>query len=174
MKLSEISNQPEYFDRYMNKCDDVELLQAIRTSIEETKNFPIEKWVALGDKVYAPGKWTVKDMLQHLIDTERIFMFRALAFARGEQQRMISYDEDAYALHANAEQRELSNLIEELLHTHESLLKLYESFSEEILLKRGKGFKGEYSVADIGFLLAGHQRWHLQVLEERYYPLLNS
>ena len=97
MKRSELNPLPEYFDRYINKCDDVGISQAIQTSINELDRIPLAKWEWLKDKTYAPGKWTVKDILQHLIDTERIFMYRALAFSRGEMQLLPSFDEDKYA-----------------------------------------------------------------------------
>lgn len=172
MKRSQLSTVPEYFDRYINKCDDVELLDAIQTSIDELDNAPIEKWKALGDNVYTPGKWTVNDILQHLIDTERIFSYRALAFARGEMQPLPSFDEDGYAVAAQATNRTVESLVEELKLSHQSFKSLYQSFTPVMLSKMGKGFKGDYSVASIGFCMPGHQRWHLQVLEERYYPLL--
>ena len=169
MKRSELTALPEYFDRYINKCDDVELLDAIRISIDELHQAPVDKWEARGDYAYAPGKWTVKDLLQHLVDTERIFTFRALAYARGEKQAVPSYDEDAYAVNAQAGRRTVRSLVDELLLCHQSVLAMFESFTPEMLDRMCQGFKGEYSVACVGFLLPGHQRWHLQVLEERYF-----
>lgn len=174
MKRSQLSPIPEYFDRYINKCDDVELLDAIQTSIDELDNSPIEKWKALGDKVYAPGKWTVKDMLQHLIDTERIFSYRALAFTRNEKVQPPSFDEDSYALAAAAGSRSVESLVDELRLVHQSYKALYASFTPAMLLKEGKSFKGLYSVASIGFTMPGHQRWHLQILKEKYYLLLDK
>lgn len=165
---------PEYFDRYINLCDDVELVEAIKTSISEAENFPLDKWKALGTKIYAPGKWTINDILQHLIDTERIFTYRALAFARGESQPLPSFDEDAYAERTGAGSRTITSLVDELILVHQSFLKLYESFTPDHLDKSGKSFKGTYSVASIGFCMAGHQRWHMRTLEEKYYPLLES
>lgn len=172
MKRSELKSLPEYFDRYINQCDDVELLEAIQISIEELENAPIVQWIALGDRTYAAGKWTVKDILQHLIDTERIFCYRALAFARGESKSLPSYDEDSYATAAEANNRTLESLIKELKISHQSTKALFESFTPAMLEKMGKGFKGEYSVASIGFILPGHQRWHFGIIAERYFPLL--
>lgn len=173
MKKSVLKEMPEYFDRYINMCDDVTISEALQTSIDEINDNLIKKWEALGDKIYAPGKWTVKDMLQHIIDTERIFCYRALAIARGEQQTLPGFDEDEYAIAANAAgHRNLNDVIRELLAVHKATIALYESFTEAMLDKKGRSFKGEYSVAAIGFTIAGHQRWHLKVLEERYYPLL--
>lgn len=172
MKRSQLNPLPEYFDRYINLCDDVEIVQAIQTSINELDNAPLEKWEALADKVYAPGKWTIKDILQHLTDTERIFAYRSLAFARGESQPVPSFDEDGYAANAKANDRSIEELVEELKLSHQSLLAMYKSFTPEMLSKKGMGFKGEYSVASIGFCMPGHQRWHWKVLEEKYYSLI--
>lgn len=174
MKRSELTPIPEYFDRYINKCDDVELLEAMRIAINELDAFPIEKWKALGDKVYAPGKWTVKDILQHLIDTERIFCYRALAFARNEMQTMPMFSEDEYAVSAEAVNRNIEDLVNELRTTHVAAMSLFKSFTPAMLNKVGKGFRGMYSIASIGFILPGHQRWHLAVLEEKYYHLLGK
>lgn len=169
MRRSDINPMPEYFDRYILMNDDVEVCQAIQTSLDEMAQFPLEKWKAMGDYVYAPGKWTVRDILQHLIDTERVFCYRALAAARGEQQKQPSFDEDSYAAHANANQRPLEDLLEEMRISRRSFLALFQSFTPEMLQRTCMGFKGEYSVLSMGFIIAGHQRWHMRVLEERYY-----
>lgn len=168
MKKSDIYPLPEYFDRYINKCDEVELLTAIQLSIDELLRFPIQQLEAIGDYTYAPGKWTIKDILQHLIDTERIFTYRALAIARKEQAVLPSFSETDYAAQAVAGNRTLQSLIDELVTCHQSLKALYASFTNEMLLQKGKSFVGEYSVAAIGFTLAGHQRWHFEIIEEKY------
>ena len=165
---------PEYFDRYILMADDVELLEAIQTSLDELDHVPMATWEALGDRVYAPGKWALKDLLQHLIDTERIFTYRALAAARGEQQAMLSFSEDDYAAAVSAKQRSLESLIDELRLVHRSFQAMYQSFTAEMLQRKCKGFKGEYSVASIGFMMPGHQRWHFKVLAEKYYPLVQE
>jgi DinB superfamily len=174
MIRSQLNPVPEYFDRYINKCDDVELLDAIQTSIDELKYLPVDKWKALDSRVYAPGKWTVKDILQHLIDTERIFSYRVLAFTRNETQAMPSFSEEDYAAAAEGNRRSIEELINELKIVHQSLFALYKSFTPGMLDKIGKGFKGEYSVASVGFILPGHQRWHLGILEEKYMPLVDE
>lgn len=173
MRKTEIHPMPEYFDRYINKCDDVDHIKALEISIEELKNAPLDTWKALGDQVYAPGKWTVKDMIQHIIDTDRVFTYRATAFARGEQDVM-SFDEDLYALNAKANGRTLEDLLEEAIVVRTSLLLFYKTLPNDALTKTGNGFKGPYSVASIAFCMAGHQRWHFAILEERYYPLLTA
>ncbi|MFN8259429.1 MAG: DinB family protein [Chitinophagales bacterium] len=174
MKRSELKPMPDYFDRYINKTDDVALLEALEISLQELQQVPLQKWKALGDNVYAEGKWTLKQLLQHTIDTERVFAYRATAFARKDPQRMISFDEDLYANNAIVSHRKLEDVLEEAILLRKSTIALFKSFTEEMLQTIGKSFNSEYSVAAIGFVIAGHQRWHFNVLEERYYPLLEK
>lgn len=172
MTRSDINPMPEYFDRYINMADDTELKEALAISVDELNNLPVALWKSIGDKVYAPGKWTIKDILQHMIDTERIFAYRALCFARGEAARMPSFDEEEYGRSTNATQRTLEDLIDELKLNRASFIALYNSFTDEMLLRAGLSFKGTYSVLAIGFIIAGHQRWHLNVIKERYEGLI--
>ena len=172
MKRSELKQLPEYFDRYILKCDDIEIIEAIELSIQELLTAPIEKWKALGEKTYAEGKWTVKEILQHLIDTERIFTYRSLVYARGEKKAVLGFDEDSYAQTSEANKRTIDSLIGELKHSHISLKILFQSFTPEMMNRMCIGFKGKYSVASVGFMMPGHQRWHLDILAEKYYPLI--
>ncbi len=173
MKKSDIRKMPEYFDRYIHLADNVSYTEALETSLQELENAPVEKWKALGDKVYAPGKWTIKDILQHFIDTERVFTYRITAIARGDKQKMIPYDEDVYAKNANAHRRTIDDLLEELILVRKSFIAMYKSFSPEMLHQLGNGFNGmQYCVLSLGFMIAGHQRWHFKIIEGKYFPLL--
>lgn len=165
---------PEYFDRYINLAEDVSVVESLQISFLELENAPIEKWKALGEKTYAEGKWTIKDILQHYIDTERVFTYRITAIARGDKQKMIPYDEEDFAKNAKANRRTIDDLKEELILIRKSTIKLFQSFTPEMLQQQGNGFNGtQYCPLALGFMLAGHQRWHFRVLEEKYYPLLN-
>ena len=173
MKRSDINPLPEYFGRYIIQYkENTTILEAIQASIDELDALPLDKWQALGSKVYAPNKWTIKDILQHLIDTERIFGNRALAFARGDRQLLPPFSEDDYAANTIANTRPFADLIAELKLVHLSTKALFQSFTVDMLNQKGIGFKGEYSVASIGFTLPGHQRWHFNIIEEKYLPLL--
>lgn len=173
MNKSDITKMPEYFDRYIDLTDDLTYMEALQLSLTELENLPIEKWKALGEQIYAPGKWTAKDVLQHLIDTERVFTYRMTAFSRSDSQKMLAFDEDLYAQNADANRRNIDDLVAELILVRKSFIALYQSFSPEMLLRSGKGYNGlEYSVLSIGFMIPGHQRWHFKVVEERYFPLL--
>lgn len=175
MKKTAIKMMPEYFDRYINLAEDVTVVDSLQLSLKELEQAPIELWKALGDKRYAEGKWTIKDILQHFIDTERVFTYRITAIARGDKQIMNPYDEEVFAKNAEANRRSIDNLMEELCLIRKSTIKLFESFSPAMLQQQGNGFNGmQYCPLALGFMLAGHQRWHFRVLEEKYYPLLNA
>ncbi|RAV98925.1 DinB family protein [Pseudochryseolinea flava] len=162
---------PEYFDRYVNLTDDVSLKTALEQSLTELENLPLSTWHALGKRVYAEGKWTLHDILQHVIDTERVFCYRALSFARGEQNAL-PFDEELYGRNANASKRSLEDLLEEALLVRKATIKMFNSFDDVMLERVGIGFKGPYSVRIVGYIIAGHQRWHFNVIKERYMPLL--
>ncbi len=174
MKKSDIKKMPEYFDRYIYLADDVTYSEALQISLQELENAPIEKWKALGEKVYAEGKWTVKDILQHIIDTERVFAYRITAIARGDKQTLPPFDEEAFAKNTIANSRTVDDLLNELILVRKGTITMYQSFTPEMLHQTGNGFNGiQYCPLSLAFMLAGHQRWHLKVLEERYYGLLN-
>ncbi len=170
MTRAQLSPLPAYFDRYINRTDDVDVHTALLIGLDELEHAPLDEWKRIRDRVYAPGKWTVKDILQHLIDTERVFSYRATSFARGEAE-VKGYEEDAYARLAEASRRTLDDLQEESVALRRSTILQFRSFTAEMLKRRGQGFKGPYSVHDIGFILAGHQRWHFGIIAERYLPL---
>ncbi|MES2478836.1 MAG: DinB family protein [Bacteroidota bacterium] len=163
---------PVYFDRYINLTDDITVSEALNISLNELTNAPVAQWESIGDTVYAEGKWTIKDILQHIIDTERVFCYRALSFARGEGE-VKPFDEDTYATMAHAVHRSIEDLLEELIVLRKATILLYKSFNDKMLAMEGVGFKGSYSVLAIGFILAGHQRWHYKIIEERYLPLMH-
>jgi uncharacterized damage-inducible protein DinB len=174
MKRSDINPMPAYFDRYINLVDDTELNAALQQSLEVVENFPLDKWKALGDRVYAEGKWTIKDIVQHITDTERIFAYRALRFARKDSTKLHGFEEDDFAAAAGANARSLEDLVEELKAVRRTTVMLFASLTDEMLLFMGSTYSSTANALAIGFTIIGHQRHHLNVLEERYYPLLQS
>jgi uncharacterized damage-inducible protein DinB len=174
MKRSDINTMPAYFDRYINLVADIDINAAMQQSLEAAENFPMDKWKTLGDRVYAEGKWTIKDIVQHITDTERIFAYRALRFARKDSTKLPGFEEDDFAAAANANARSLEDLVEELKQVRRSTMLLFASFTDEMLQTTGATFSTTLSVLAVGFTLIGHQQHHLNVLEERYYPLLEK
>lgn len=165
---------PEYFDRYINLNGDVELTQAFDESIEQLEKFDIEKLKRLDGKIYAPDKWTVKAIIQHLIDFERILSYRALLFARKDPNRRQSIDENLIAVTAKAERREVEDLIAEYKAVRQASKYLFASFDDEMLKSIGINWKSEISVLGVGFVFIGHQIHHFKVIEEKYFPLIEK
>jgi uncharacterized damage-inducible protein DinB len=173
MKRSDINPLPKHFDTYINKTEDVELHEALQKSLANLKHLPVDKWIALADQVYAPGKWTVKDILQHIIDAERVFAYRALRFARNDKTQLPGFDENDFANAANANQRSLTELINEMVTVRQSTFEMFSAFDDALQRRTGTSASGEISVAALGFTIVGHETHHLRVLEEKYYPLLS-
>jgi hypothetical protein len=121
------------------------------------------------DYRYAEGKWTIKDIIQHLIDTERVFSYRALRFARKDSTELPGYDENLYADTANGSERKLQEMLTELALVRQSTIMLFKSFSAESLLYTGIASNNVASVRALGFIIIGHQNHHMKIFKERYY-----
>lgn len=123
---------------------------------------------AVGDHRYAAGKWSVKEVLGHLVDTERVFVFRALWIARGEPNEQPGMDEDVWGAHSNAGRRPLADLWREHHVARSDHLRLLRGFDEAARARRGCANGVELAASAIPWLVAGHERHHLAVLRERY------
>lgn len=172
MKRSDINPTPEYFDRYITLVADIEIIESFNNSILQLNAIDRNRYTQLDGMRYAPGKWTVKDILQHMIDTERIFAYRALRFARNDSTELPGYDENSFAIHTTANERSISSLFDEMVIVRKSTIILFESFSDSQLLRVGTCYNTKLSVLAIGFVITGHQLHHLRTIEERYIPLI--
>ena len=172
MKKSDINPPPEYFERYISTVDDIELSQAFERSLWQLKALDKSLLASLGDKKYAAGKWTAKEIFQHIIDWERILAQRTLLFARGISAAAQNIDENLLAENINAERRDFDSLINELITARLSTKAMFESFDEKTMLKKGMNWKYEISVLAMGFTIIGHQNHHLKIIEEKYLPLV--
>lgn len=117
---------------------------------------------------YAEGKWTIKELLQHIIDTERIFNYRALRFARNDKTAIQGFEQDDYNAQVDANARDFEDLLAEFHIVRQSSIALFASFSNEALTRIGTASGSPISVRALGFLMSGHQRHHLRVIQERY------
>jgi hypothetical protein len=174
MKKSHIDPMPKYFDRYINLIDDVELEEAIQISLDELASFEWDTCTALGAQVYAPGKWRVADVLQHLLDWERIMSYRALMFAREAIQKAEGHDEDALALSASPFVADIPTLVAEMTALRRSTRQLFTQMQETQLRRSGICWESQMSALALGFTILGHQKHHFNILRERYFPLLNQ
>jgi DinB superfamily len=168
MKKSDINQAPCFFDRYIGLVDDIEINGALKQSISELDNLDFDALEKLADYAYAEGKWTVKDIFQHIIDTERVMNYRALSYARNDVKQLPGFDENIYAAHVSTKKRSLRSLILELKLVHKSSIALFKSFDKKALKRKGIMFNAEMSVLSVGFVIAGHQKHHLNVIKERY------
>jgi uncharacterized damage-inducible protein DinB len=117
---------------------------------------------------YAPGKWTMKEVLLHLIDDERIYAYRALAIARGDMTPLPGFDQEAYALASRANERAVENLLDEYALVRRATLALFNSFTDEMLLRRGNADGHSVTVRGLIYHVAGHEQHHLKIIREQY------
>ncbi|GAB3987606.1 DinB family protein [Spirosoma daeguense] len=173
MTKSDIPVMPQFFDRYINIADNTFILDALEQGATFENLIPAKTLEALGEQRYAPGKWTVKDILQHTIDNERIMTYRAMRFSRNDKTPLPGYEEDELAQFANANRRTIADLYDEYALVRQSSIALYKSFDEEMLLRSGVCFNQTISVLALGFVLVGHATHHVNIIQERYVPLLS-
>lgn len=160
----------EYADFYGTYIDAVDgpLLQTLERDSREWRTLLASVPPARETHRYAPGKWSIREVVGHIIDAERMFSVRAMAFARGDRSHFPSFDEDAYAAASGADRRALADLAEELSAVRRSTLLLLGSFEEETWDRRGTASGYEFTVRSLAWIMAGHSRHHRGVLAERY------
>lgn len=173
MKKSDIPSLPEFFDRYINLVEDIDLVEALKKHTFASV-FDLQKMKQLGDLVYEANKWTMKDIVQHALDTERIMAYRALTFARNDKTPLPGFEENDYGRTAEASKRSLDDLLEESSIVRASSIALFKNFTPEMMLRTGVSSKREISVLALGFVIVGHPIHHAKVVRERYFPLLNN
>ena len=157
-----------YFGRYINQAPDLTISEGLELGKNEViaafKSLPEEKH----EYRYAPGKWTLKEMLVHMIDTERIFAYRALRIARGDKQALAGYDQDDYVLPSKANDRSMENILMDYSISKANTQALFHSFDGEMLTQIGTASGGHLSCRAAGFIIIGHELHHLKVMNERY------
>lgn len=162
------ANYNEYFARYIGLVDDQELLTAIefnyRTFLKTVESISEEKSFYR----YADDKWSIKELIAHIIDTERIFAYRALRFSRNDKTELMGYDENHFASFCGADARSLADLNHEFDVTRQSSIALFKSFDYEMLARSGSANGIDIDVTSIGYLIAGHCQHHINILKERY------
>lgn len=162
------TNYPGYFQKYIDQVPESDFYTALNNQTKAVESFLSAITEEKSLHAYADGKWSIKEMLQHIIDTERIFCYRALCFARGENNNLPGFDENEYAANSYANQRNWNSLVQEFLMVRKATAALFESFSETALSATGTANNNTTSVLSIGFILTGHYYHHKKILIERY------
>jgi DinB superfamily len=162
------SDYAPFYETYVKLVKDDDLVKALHSSLDEIHenlaSIPADKM----DHAYAEGKWTVRELLQHMIDTERVFSYRAMSFARGEQQDLPGFDEKKYASTANVAARNISEMKEELMILRRSVYFMYKGFTDKDILRSGTANNNPVTVNALGYIMIGHVRHHFAVIRERY------
>jgi uncharacterized damage-inducible protein DinB len=168
MATIDFSRVPQFYHKYIRLVESKELTQAFERHktdlVTLLNNIPAEKW----DHRYAEGKWSIKEVVQHIIDAERIFSYRALSFARNETKELPGFDENAYAASSKADKRQKADLIDELVAVQQSSAGLFASFDREQLNASGVANGKSIYVEALGYIIIGHVLHHKKILLEEY------
>lgn len=162
------NDYPAFYQGYVNMVAGDAPYPILLVQYKEMDAFMARLTEEVADYAYAPGKWNIREVLQHLIDAERVFAYRALWIARGAQAPLPGYDENDFADKARQTLRTLSLLKEELLLVRQTTLHLFDAFTQEILERKGFANNAPVTVNALGFIIAGHFAHHRQILLERY------
>ncbi|WP_044208865.1 DinB family protein [Flammeovirga sp. OC4] len=175
MRKKDLPFMPNFFDRYINKVDDkLSVIDALSETIVKIDADFVADLKALKMNVYAPNKWTTHELMQHMIDTERILAYRALTIAREDKTNLPGFEEDDYVISSMANHRELDDMINEFQILRVNTISLFKSFTDDMLQHAGSANGNEISTLALGFTIAGHQLHHMDIIKERYFPLLES
>ena len=166
--MNEPAVYKNYFENYTSLVPEKDVLSALNNQAKTLTDF----FNSISDEkamyAYAVGKWTIKEMLQHIIDTERIFAFRALAIARKETVTLPGFDENIYATNSLANRRIWAELAHEMKIVREATILLFKSFTEEMLQNSGNFSAANGNVNTLGLIIAGHFYHHVNITNERY------
>ncbi|MCK9403157.1 MAG: DinB family protein [Chitinophagaceae bacterium] len=159
---------PAYYAKYILKVDADTVSEAVTVYSKSLIDFFTNLPEAKAEFRYAPGKWTVKELLQHIVDTERIMSYRLLCIARKDKTPLPSFDENNYAAHSAANERSLASIKEEFIAVRKATDSLIASLQESQLSEVGIASNLPVTANAIGFIIFGHILHHKQVLEEKY------
>jgi hypothetical protein len=168
MSRPDLTRVPDYFHNYIGQVSENDLLTAFTNQgpafTAFLESIPTDKRTYR----YGPGKWSIQEVLQHIIDAERVFAYRALCFARKDSTPLPSFDENIYADNSKADKRDWSDLVEEFKTVRRGTEILFRSFDKEQLETAGIASGKSNYVLGIGYILAGHVNHHMRIIKERY------
>lgn len=166
-ELSQTEYNP-YFQGYLSLVDEVPLLRGLKAGMIVTQAYFEALPVTKHEHRYAEGKWTPKEILLHLVDTERMFCYRALSFARNDNTDLPGFDENEFARNSFANLRSMEDIIKEFVTVRLATIDMFRSFSDEVLKRKGTANGSTLSVRAAGFLICGHEKHHRNIITERY------
>ncbi|WP_422660948.1 DinB family protein [Paenibacillus sp. EC2-1] len=168
MKRPSQTDYPAYYQTYVGLVPDGNLHEILLEQQQFTNNLISSLTDTQVDYRYAPGKWSIKEVLGHMIDTERIMSYRLLRIARGDQTPLAGFEENFYVDHAYYEKRSMDSLLVEYRTVRSSTLSLVRGLAEEAWERTGIANDNKISASAVAYIIAGHELHHLNVLKERY------
>ena len=172
MKRPEPTEYAEFYANYVSKVPGSDVLGILESQRLQMLQLFAARSERDGSFRYAPGKWTVKEVLGHITDTERIFTYRALRIARGDQTPLPGFEQDDFVKNGAFSARTLADLSEEFAFVRNASIALFRSFPEQAWPRQGVASQKEVTVRALAFITAGHQIHHRLILEERYFPAI--
>jgi hypothetical protein len=172
MKRPEPTEYAEFYANYISRVPGTDVLGVLESQRLQMVQLFAGRSERDGSFRYAPGKWTVKEVLGHITDTERIFTYRALRIARGDRTPLPGFEQDDFVKNGVFGERTLAGLAEEFALVRSASLALFRSFPEEAWPRRGVASEKEVTVRALAFITAGHQMHHRIILEESYFPAI--
>ncbi len=159
---------PAHYENYVKANKEQDLIDALEASDKRFRKLAKKIGNKKADHAYAEGKWTLKELLQHIIDAERVFAYRALTFSRKDTTSLPGFDENQWAANSKASARDWDDLVEEYKCLRNSTISMFQGFDEEQLLQTGTANGHEVNVIGFGFVTAGHLQHHCNIIKERY------
>jgi DinB superfamily len=167
-KRPESSEYPPYTEAYISLVPDGGIVATLSKQLEDTLALIKDIPEARGGWRYAEGKWSIKELIGHVIDSERVFAYRALRFARGDATPLSGFEQDDYVRGGSFDKRSLSDLANEYEHVRRATISLFANLDESAWNLRGAANHNEVSVRGLAFIVAGHERHHVAILRTRY------
>jgi uncharacterized damage-inducible protein DinB len=158
-----------YYDRYISLVEGEDILSRLDHQRRQTMMLLCARDEKDGDFRYAPGKWSAKEVLGHVCDTERIFAYRALRISRGDATPLESFEQDDYVREGPFGNRLLADLVEDFIAVRRATLSLLRNLDEAAWMRRGIASKNEVTVRALAYMIAGHELHHRKILEEKYF-----
>jgi DinB superfamily len=157
-----------YYETYVSLVEEIDIVSAMRNQADELREIFSQITDEKGLYRYATGKWSIKELLGHLIDGERVFAYRALRFARADKTELAGFDQDPYIENASFDAVNLQDLLEEILSLRNANTLFFNNLTDEAWSRTGVASENEISVRAIAYILVGHIRHHVKILKEKY------
>lgn len=171
MNRPQTGEYPDYYQTYMDQLPEGNLLDLLERQAVDLQHLLKGMDDKRAEEAYAAGKWTIKELLQHMLDSERVFAYRALCISRGEEASLPGYDENKYAINSKANHRLLKDMLEEYEYVRRSSILMIRSFTSEMLDIKGTANGKQVSLRGVIYVMAAHEVHHMNILQERYLQL---